>query len=187
MSRLSLVSVSYSSLRSLGLLQWLLFLWSTGSGLMGFRSCAQILVAAPPPPPQARGCGIFPNQGWNLCSLHWKADSYPLYQWGSPSKLLIPDEWLFFLHQIILCDTSSVSYNLTQFWYSAWRYYQLLGEGLSPTRLCNPTSNDNHKSRLFRVLLTDELRLPPHSGSIHFLQQLRELEKTVDSLLTSGL
>ena len=28
----------------------------------------------------AEACGIFPDQGLNLCSLHWQADSYPLPQ-----------------------------------------------------------------------------------------------------------
>ena len=30
-------------------------------------------------------CGIFLDPGLNLCPLHWRADSYPLYHWGSPS------------------------------------------------------------------------------------------------------
>ena len=29
-------------------------------------------------------CGIFPDQGWNLCLLHWQADSLPLSLQGSP-------------------------------------------------------------------------------------------------------
>ena len=29
-------------------------------------------------------CGIFPNQGLNLCLLHWQADSLPLNHQGSP-------------------------------------------------------------------------------------------------------
>ena len=28
--------------------------------------------------------GIFPDQGLDLCSLHWQADSYPLCHQGSP-------------------------------------------------------------------------------------------------------
>ena len=31
-------------------------------------------------------CGIFPDQGMNLCPLYWQADSYPLHQQGSPGK-----------------------------------------------------------------------------------------------------
>ena len=29
-------------------------------------------------------CGIFPDQGSNLCPLHWQADSQPLCHQGSP-------------------------------------------------------------------------------------------------------
>ena len=28
-------------------------------------------------------CGVFPDQGWNPCPLHWQVDSYPLYHQGS--------------------------------------------------------------------------------------------------------
>ena len=34
-------------------------------------------------------CGIFPDQGLNLCPLHWQADSYPPYQQGSPGHFSI--------------------------------------------------------------------------------------------------
>ena len=34
-------------------------------------------------------CGIFPDQGSNLCPLHWQADSQPLRHQGSPSDLLL--------------------------------------------------------------------------------------------------
>ena len=30
-------------------------------------------------------CGIFLDQGLNLCPLHWQADSQPLHHQGSPS------------------------------------------------------------------------------------------------------
>ena len=29
-------------------------------------------------------CGIFPDQGSNLCPLHWQADSQPVHHQGSP-------------------------------------------------------------------------------------------------------
>ena len=29
-------------------------------------------------------CGIFLDQGSNLCPLHWQVDSYPVYHQGSP-------------------------------------------------------------------------------------------------------
>ena len=63
---LSLVVASggYSSLWGAGFsLRWLLLLQSTGSVFMVHRlSCSA-----------ARG--IFPDQGMNLCPLHWQADS----------------------------------------------------------------------------------------------------------------
>ena len=31
----------------------------------------------------SEACGIFPDKGWNPCSLHWQVDSYPLYPQGS--------------------------------------------------------------------------------------------------------
>ena len=34
-------------------------------------------------------CGVFPEQGSNLCPLHWQVDSYPLHHWGSPSPLFL--------------------------------------------------------------------------------------------------
>ena len=34
-------------------------------------------------------CGIFLEQGSNLCPLHWQADSYPLHHRGSPPSHLI--------------------------------------------------------------------------------------------------
>ena len=37
-------------------------------------------------------CGVLPDQGASLCSLHWQADSFPLYHQGSPKNqyILIP-------------------------------------------------------------------------------------------------
>ena len=29
-------------------------------------------------------CGVFPDQGWNPCLLHWQVDSLPLSHQGSP-------------------------------------------------------------------------------------------------------
>ena len=96
--RLSLVATSrvYSSLQCAGFsLQWLLLLWSTGSRRAGFSSCGtwasvvwhmgSVVVTRGI---QSAGsvvvmhglscstaCGIFPDQGSNLCPLHWQADS----------------------------------------------------------------------------------------------------------------
>ena len=66
-------------------LWWLLLLQSCGTGthslwLMGPRACRL----------QSRGlgcstiCGIFLEQGWNPCFLHWQVDSYPLRHQDSP-------------------------------------------------------------------------------------------------------
>ena len=35
-------------------------------------------------PSLSTACGIFPDQGSNLCPLHWQADSQPLRHQGSP-------------------------------------------------------------------------------------------------------
>ena len=58
-------------------LSWPLFLRSTGSGRAG-----SVVVARGPSCSAA--CGIFPDQGSNLCPLHWQADSQPLRHQGSP-------------------------------------------------------------------------------------------------------
>ena len=35
-------------------------------------------------------CGIFPDQGSNLCTLHWQADAYPLHHQGNPFTTFCP-------------------------------------------------------------------------------------------------
>ena len=40
-------------------------------------------------PSCSAACGIFPDQGLNLCPLHWQADSQPLRQQGSPDLIII--------------------------------------------------------------------------------------------------
>ena len=57
-----------------------LLLRSTGS------RCAGSVVVAHGPSCSA-ACGIFPDQGSNLCPLHWQADSQPLCHQGSPQVL----------------------------------------------------------------------------------------------------
>ena len=56
-----------------------LLLRSTGS-----RRAGSVVVAHGPNCSAA--CGIFPDQGSNLCPLHWQADSQPLRHQGSPAK-----------------------------------------------------------------------------------------------------
>ena len=77
---LSLVAASggHSSLRYVGLsLSQPLLLQSTGS-----RHAGSVVVAHGPSCSTA--CRIFPDQGSNLCPLHWQADSQPLRHQGSP-------------------------------------------------------------------------------------------------------
>ena len=54
-----------------------LLLQSTGS-----RRAGSVIVAHGPSCSAA--CGILPDQGSNLCPLHWQADSQPLHHLGSP-------------------------------------------------------------------------------------------------------
>ena len=97
--RLSLVAASrgYSSLWCMGFsLRWLLLFPSVGSRRMGCSSwgtrAQQLWHVGSRAQAQfvAHGlscsmtCGIFPDQGLNLCPLHWQVDSYPLCHWGSP-------------------------------------------------------------------------------------------------------
>ena len=71
-------SGGHSSSRCAGLsLLRPLLLRSTGS-----RRAGSVVVAHGPSCSAA--CGIFPDQGSNLCPLHWQADSQPLHHQGSP-------------------------------------------------------------------------------------------------------
>ncbi|KAJ8782455.1 hypothetical protein J1605_010163 [Eschrichtius robustus] len=47
----------------------------------GSRHAGSVVVAHGPSCSAA--CGIFPDQGSNLCPLHWQADSQPLRHQGS--------------------------------------------------------------------------------------------------------
>ena len=87
---LSLVAASagHSSSRCAGLsLLWPLLLRSTGS-----RRAGSVIVAHGPSFSVA--CGIFPDQGSNLCPLHWQADSQPLCHQGNPRIFLSPQQIL---------------------------------------------------------------------------------------------
>ena len=82
---LSLVAASggHSSSRCTGLsLSRPLLLRSTSS-----RRAGSVIVAHGPSGSAA--CGIFPDQGSNLCPLHWQADSQPLRHQGSPGLGLL--------------------------------------------------------------------------------------------------
>ena len=42
--------------------------------------------------------GMFPTKGSNLCSLHWQANSLPLFVWYMYQEHLLPLCGLFFFH-----------------------------------------------------------------------------------------
>ena len=88
--RLSLVAVSrgYSSLQRADFsLWWLLLLWSTGSRHMGSVVASHGLSC-----PVA--CGIFPDQGWNLCPLHCRVDSYHWTTREAPKGIFLLNNYL---------------------------------------------------------------------------------------------
>ena len=74
---LVLASRGFSSLQCVGFsLWWLLLLQSTGSRRAGFGSCGtRASVVVVHRLSCSKACGIFPDQGSNLCPLHWQADS----------------------------------------------------------------------------------------------------------------
>ena len=85
MQGLSLVAASggHSSSQCAGLsLSQPLLLQSTGS-----RRAGSVIVAHGSSCSAA--CGILPDQGLNLCPLHWQADSQPLRHQGSPSIAIL--------------------------------------------------------------------------------------------------
>ena len=80
---LVVASGGHSSSRCAGLsLSQPLQLRSTGS-----RRAGSVIVAHGPSCSAA--CGISPDQGSNLCPLHWQADSQPLCHQGSPGSLIL--------------------------------------------------------------------------------------------------
>ena len=76
----SLVAVAEHRLQVHGLQQ----LWHVGSVVVvrGHQGSGSVVVAYGLSCSAA--CGIFPDQGSNLCLLHWQADSYPLHHQGRP-------------------------------------------------------------------------------------------------------
>ena len=54
-------------------------------------------------------CGIFPDQGLNLCLLHWQMDSYVLYHQGGPITTLQNSVNILFYSYIQLFRSGSIS------------------------------------------------------------------------------
>ena len=79
--RLSLVAVSRGPL-----------CWAAWPSHCGGSSCPRVWalgawasLVVVPGLSCSEACEIFPDHGWNLCSVHWQADSCPLgHQWTSP-------------------------------------------------------------------------------------------------------
>ena len=79
-----------------------LSLRSTGS-----RCAGSVIVAHGPSCSAA--CGIFPDQGSNLCPLHWQADSQPLSHQGSPGSFFLKYAFISKLPAFIKNITKCVS------------------------------------------------------------------------------
>ena len=98
---LAVASEGYSSLQCVGCSsQWLLLvehgLWGVWASLVavcGLQGTGLTVVAQGLRCSAA--CGIFPDQGSNLCHLHWPADSSPLSHQGNPyeNNLDLMDPW----------------------------------------------------------------------------------------------
>ena len=58
-------------------------------GCAGLCNCSMRSIVVARGPTSLRACGIFLDQGSNLCLLYWKVDSLPLSPQGSLSILLI--------------------------------------------------------------------------------------------------
>ena len=114
---LSLVAASrgYCSLLCVGFsLWWLLLLRSTGSRRTGFSSCAWASVVVVHGLSCSVACGIFLDQGLNLCPhLHWQVDSQPLCHQGSPVLALMFRSLIHF--KLIFCIWCKVRVQLHSF------------------------------------------------------------------------
>ena len=89
--RLSLVAESggYSLVVVRGaLFTAVLLLWTTGSGVCVLQQLQLVGSAVVHRLGFSMACGIFQDQGSNLCLLHWQADSSPLDHQGSPPGFL---------------------------------------------------------------------------------------------------
>ena len=66
-------------------------------------------------------CGIFPDQGSNLCLLHWWVDSYSLYHQGSPGnyfKMDRPKELSETFISSIVCYSDEIAGNYSLKWWN---------------------------------------------------------------------
>ena len=81
-----------------------LLLWSTGTWPS---------VVAAHGPSYSAACGVFLDQGSNLCPLHWQADSYPLCHQGSPQYCFNHDFPFHFSNIFPYPQFISISYKVS--------------------------------------------------------------------------
>ena len=111
---LVVASGGHSSSRCAGLsLSRPLLLRSTGS-----RRAGSVIMAHGPS--RSAACGIFPDQGSNLCPLHWQADSQPLCHQGSPICIIFRFQIAVISFSIccpLTCFTKhNILFNITLLW-----------------------------------------------------------------------
>ena len=68
---------------------WALGTWASVVAAHGLYNAGSVVVAHGPS--RSTACGILPDQGSNLCPLHWQADSQPLRHQGSPILFYFED------------------------------------------------------------------------------------------------
>ena len=69
-------------------------------------------------------CGIFPDQGLNLCPLHWQADSQPLGHQRSPTSSALVEYWS--CHYVVEMRPSEKNYS------KSLKYHSLCTENYIP-------------------------------------------------------
>ena len=95
-------------------------MWVQQSWLLGSRSWASVVGLHRLSCSMARG--IFPDQGSNLCLLHWQTDYLSLNHPGSPELFYFYQKWLPLSEhtEIIGCLCSVVSSETALSWETAW-------------------------------------------------------------------
>ena len=84
----------------------------------GSRCAGSVIVAHGPSCSAA--CRIFPDQGLNLCPLHWQADSQPLHHQGSPNNFSL---------SLIFVSLITMSQRVSPWVYPAWDSLNFLDLG----------------------------------------------------------
>ena len=95
-------------------------MWVQQSWLLGSRAWASVVGLRRLSCSMARG--IFPDQGSNLCLLHWQMDRLSLNHPGSPELFYFYQKWLLLSEhtELIGCLCSVVSSETALSWETAW-------------------------------------------------------------------